>query len=191
MSAVAKSTIDPRRRAMIGKVKIAQKALGLDEDTYRALLERVTGQRSAAALTIDQLDAVLSDMQTKGFVPTMVWRTSGDDRVRPEHGGSVSKSKRADHPSARKARALWLSLHALGVVRDRRESALEAFAARQIGVDRLQWADQGQVFKLIEALKAMAERAGWSQDVSGCNSAEAAQLLKDRLAVLLAEKGTG
>src|SRR3546814_16890334 len=54
----------------------------------------------------------------------------------------------------------------LGVVRDPSESALEAFAARQLNVEQLQWADQGRVYKLIEALKAMAERAGWSQNLA-------------------------
>jgi hypothetical protein len=36
-----------------------------------------------------------------------------------------------------------------------------------MGIERLQWADQAQVYKLIEALKAIAERHGWSQDVAG------------------------
>lgn len=32
------------RRALIAKIKIAQKELGLDDVTYRAVLERVTGK---------------------------------------------------------------------------------------------------------------------------------------------------
>ena len=70
-------------------------------------------------------------------------------------------------------------------MRNRSESALEAFAARQLHVDRLQWADQAQVYKLIEALKAMAERAGWSQDLSGVPAALQVATLKRRLLLLL------
>ena len=55
MTAQARFAPDPRRRAMIGKVKIAQKELGLDEDTYRALLSRVVGRSSAADCTEAQL----------------------------------------------------------------------------------------------------------------------------------------
>lgn len=76
---------------------------------------------------------------------------------------------------------MWISLHQLGVVRNAEETALEAFAARQLHVERLQWADQGQVYKLIEALKAMAERAGWSQDMAGVPAERHVERLKRNL----------
>ena len=70
---------------------------------------------------------------------------------------------------ARKARALWISLHQLGVVRNSSEQAFEAFACRQLGCEKLVWARQSDAFKLIEALKAMGLRAGWKMvpDVEG------------------------
>ena len=40
------------RRALIAKIKIAQKELGLDDATYRAVLERVTGKRSCTECSI-------------------------------------------------------------------------------------------------------------------------------------------
>lgn len=180
MSAVAVIPTQAQRRSMIAKVKIAAKQLGLDDETYRAMLERITGKRSAGDLNIAQLDAVLAEMMVNGWKPTVV---AGGRKA-----SASTAPQRADHPAAGKARALWISLHQLGVVRDRRESALEAFAARQLGVDRLQWADQGQVYKLVEALKAMAERAGWSQDVSGVPAGRHVAVLKQRLAALLAQK---
>ncbi|MFX8708345.1 regulatory protein GemA, partial [Acinetobacter baumannii] len=67
------------------------------------------------------------------------------------------------HPMARKARALWISLHKLGVVHNPSEQALEAFAKRQLGCEKLVWARQSDAYRLIEALKSMAERAGWRQ----------------------------
>ena len=66
--------------------------------------------------------------------------------------------KAATHPMARKARALWISLHHLGVVQNPAEEALEAFARRQLKCERLSWANQRDAHKLIEALKAMAQR---------------------------------
>lgn len=166
---------DQKRRVMIAKVKIAQKELRIDDGAYRAMLRRITGLESAAACNEAQLGRVLDELKAKGWTPK-----TGRTLTQPE-------SRRADHPAARKARAMWISLHQLGVVHDGRESALEAFARRQLKVERLQWADQGLVYKLIEALKAMAERAGWSQDLSGVPTALHVETLKARLEALLRE----
>ena len=44
----------------IAKIKMAQKQLGMDDDSYRALLRRVTGKDSAAALSIMQQNQILN-----------------------------------------------------------------------------------------------------------------------------------
>lgn len=144
---------DPQRRSMIAKIKLAQKALDFDDGDYRALLNRVTGKSSCTAITAGQLGQVLDEFKRLGWEPSNV----------PKPG----KLKPADHPAAKKARALWISLSLLGVIRQPSEAALEAFARRQMGVERLQWADQAQVYKMIEALKRIAERHGWDQNTAG------------------------
>lgn len=103
-----------------------------------------------------QLGLVLDEFKRLGWKPA-------PPRSPRSGAAPVPTSRAADHPVARKARALWVSLHQLGVVHEPAERALEAFAARQLGVERLQWADQAQGHRLIEALKAMAGRAGWDQ----------------------------
>ena len=60
---------DTRRRAMVAKIKIAQKELDMDDDTYRAVLLRVTGKNSSTRLDAAELDAVLREMCRLGFVP--------------------------------------------------------------------------------------------------------------------------
>ncbi len=83
---------------------------------------------------------------------------------------------------AKKARALWISLYQLGAIGDASEAGLETFGRRQLGVERLQWADQSEGFRLIEALKSMAQRAGWDQRVPArMKSADRGRLLKERL----------
>lgn len=149
-----------KNRAAVVQVQIAKRDLGLDDDTYRDVLERVTGKRSSTSCTDAQLREVLAEFKAKGWTPKVV---QGGKAAAPAR---ARRAAPADHPSAKKARALWISLWNLGEVRDSSEPALEAFAARQLGVERLQWADQALSYKLIEALKAMAERAGWSQHVS-------------------------
>jgi hypothetical protein len=90
-------------------------------------------------------------------------------------------------PLALKARAMWKSLWNLGAVRSGDERALEAFAKRQLGVDRLQWADAAIAYRLIEALKGMAERAGWPQDLAGVTKGQEVLSLKRRLVQRQAE----
>lgn len=154
------------RRALIAKVHVAKKQLGLNDDDYRAVLLRIGGATSAADLSDTKLADVISEFSRKGFTT----------KARP-----VGTPRPADHPVALKARALWISLHQLGAIDNPSEPALEAFACRQLGVPKLQWANQAHGYKLIEALKAMAERAGWSQKLDGVAPDAKLLILKRRL----------
>jgi len=135
------------RRAMIAKINVGRHQLAMAEDDYRQGLLEATGKLSLKECSDAQLELVIAWLRSKGFQPL------------PKRGGKPA----AQHPMARKARALWISLYHLGVVHNPAEEALEAFAKRQLGCERLVWAKQSEANKLIEALKAMAERAGWRQ----------------------------
>ena len=168
---------DNGRRALMAKVHLAKKELGLDQDdfVYRKILQDVTGCASSADCTIAQLEDLVAHFRTKGFVPKTV---AGGRQGAARPAGQ----RRADHPVAKKARALWISLHQLGVVENASEQALEAFAKRQLGVERMQWMDQGLGSKLIDALKDWAKREGWSQDLGGIEKKLQIRILKVRLA---------
>jgi len=135
------------RRAMLAKIHVARAQLRLAEDDYRQIMLDETGHTSAADCTESELERALKRLQSLGFKPLP----------------ARASSRAAQHPMARKARALWISLYHLGAVRSPDERALEAFAKRQLGCERLVWANQRQGYRLIEALKAMAERNGWAQ----------------------------
>lgn len=188
----AARAFDPRRAA-IAKVKMAAKVLGLDDAAYRAMLERITGRTSAADCTLYQLGSVLDEMKAKGWRPSSSPYRSARGASLSEGGAVIQggrkapagKAKPAASPIARKARAIWISLHQLGEIRDPSERALEAFAKRQLGVERLNWAVASESNALIEALKAMADRAGWSQDLAGVPAALHVEVLKARLAAAI------
>lgn len=163
-----------RRRSLIGKVHVAKAQLGLDDDTYRGVLLRVTGMTSSTKCSDAQLIALVEDFKRLGF--------------KDQAKAGPRTTRRADHPSARKARSLWISLHQLGLVKNASEHALEAFATRQLKCEQLQWANQSQCYALIEALKAMAERAGWSQDLKDVRPGNHATVLKRRLVECLFDK---
>lgn len=152
MTAAARFAPDSHRRSLVAKVHIARKELGLDEDTYRSVIAKAAqGKESAADCSEKELVAVLDHFKARGFAP------------KPRAGTAGPRQRAADHPSARKARALWISLYHLGAVRNSSEQALEAFATRQLGCQHMQWMRQSDCFRLIEALKAMADRNGWTQ----------------------------
>lgn len=160
------ATVAEQRRALLGKVHIARKALAIVEEDYRALLTRVTGHNSAKDCDNRQLGRMMVEFERMGFRAT----------------GAGARRAPAGSPIVRKARAMWISLHQLGAIDDPAESALEAFGRRQLGVERLQWADERQGFRMIEALKAVADRHGWDQSVSSrLPTPERIRILKDRL----------
>ena len=149
----AASHASSQRRSMIGKLHVAKTQLGMAEDDYRALLQRSAGVMSAADADIAGLDRALKAMEGLG------WKALPP--TRRKDGKGIATRRPADHPVARKARALWISLWQLGAIENASEQALEAFAKRQLGCTALQWADQSQCDRLIEALTAMALRHGW------------------------------
>lgn len=157
----------PARKRLIAIVHIAKKDLALSDDDYRAVLLDVAGRDSASNCSEGDLIKVVERFKARGWKPA---QPAGRTRPKP-----------ADHKTAAKARALWLSLHALGAIDDPGEPGLEAFARRQLGCTRLQWADQALAYRLIEALKAMAERHGWNQALDGVRPEARVIVLKRRL----------
>lgn len=171
---------DPHRRALLAKVHLAKKDLGLSDDDYQSVVLTVTGQMSAGTCDTAQLIRLVEHFKSKGF--------------RASPGKAKPGARRpADHPSARKARAMWISLHQLGAIDNPSEQALEGFARRQLKVEALQWANQAQCYKLVEALKAIAQRHGWNQRVDHVQQDRAHQVLKNRLvdAILARMKAAG
>ena len=174
--AKAKAATDPHRRALIAKVHIAPKQLGMTEEDYRAVMRRITGQLSAATCDVEQLEALLAEFTRMGFRAI---------QTGPKKGGGA---QRADHPVARKARAMWISLGLLCAIEDHSESALEAFARRQLGCAKLQWMNQAQADRLIEGLKAIGERHGWCQSVAGLAKVHHLHALKHALCEAILDK---
>ncbi|MFC5920875.1 gp16 family protein [Neisseria weixii] len=126
------------RRSLIAKIKIAQKELGLDDPTYRAVLVRVTGKTSCTECSIPELERVAEDMRRHGFKPK-----NGAGR-RPNRRDSAD-------PMMRKIEALlldngWPWNYAHGT------------AKKMFKVDRVEWLSDGNMHKLVAALQIVANR---------------------------------
>jgi len=143
----------PDRKAMLGKVHLAKKDLGLDDESYRDVVARITGKDSSSKCTRPQLVDLLAECKRLGWVAS-----------KPKRAGT--RSMAAD-PQSAKMRALWLALYHLGAVRDPAEAALTAFAKRMTRVSALQWLDAGQGNRVIESLKDWCAREGFAPSRDG------------------------
>lgn len=122
---------DPFRRGLIASVKIAQKDMGLDDDTYRDMLRAVTGRNSAARCSVPQLKAMLGEFRAKGWKP------------RPRHTKSVPAELLPLHA---KIAALCASL-------ERPTTYADAIIRRQSnGCAQLGTADRAQLTACVAAL---------------------------------------
>lgn len=140
----------------LAMMHVAKRDLGLDDDTYRAVLVRVTGKRSSKDMTDRERQAVLDEFRRQGFKPAL----------RQAQGAGRGKTKPLSGPYAKKAQALWIALWNLGAIEDKRDSALLAFVCRQTGIERTEWIlDARHGRAVIEALKAWCAREGVDWEV--------------------------
>ena len=130
----------------LAKIHAMRREVGLmDDEDWRDLLERCTGSRSARGLTLVQSDAVVAELGRLGA------------KGRAKRAGRAQLSG----PYRTKLQALWVSCWNLGLVADRSDAALNAFARRQTGLGHVNWVREPKhAVAVIEALKAMLERAG-------------------------------
>lgn len=141
---------DTRRRDL-AQIHLALKQIGLCDADHRALLQQLHGVDSSSKLNARQRGQYIGHLKKLGFKPAP-----------PKAKAQTNIDRRLDtSPEMRKARAIWLMMHAIGVVRDPSESALVAWGKRMGKVDALQWQRRPDI--LVEGLKTWAMRhlPGW------------------------------
>lgn len=132
------------RNAELAQIHIARAQLGLDEDTYRAVLWTVARVRSARDLDWTGRKTLLEHFKSRGWRPAPPKRAKAATPVSGGQEGMV--------------RALWTELHAEGKVRDPSDAALGSWLKRNRWPERAEWLDQRQITKAIEALKKWLAR---------------------------------
>lgn len=142
------------RQGLIRLIHVAKRDLQLDDDTYRAILQRVAGKGSSSDLTVSELEKVLEHMKRSGFKV----RSKGKAPRTAKPAKAKPSRPLAQDAESRKVRALWLFLHQLDVVKNPSEEALAAYVKRIAGVDALQWINGEQAERLIETMKKWAMR---------------------------------
>ena len=135
-----RAKVSTAKMAMMAKIHIAKKELGLDDGTYRDVLWRVTGKRSCKKMLIGELEAVIKDMESRGFTP----------KAAPKHGKKPSVvGKRQPLMDKIEAMLADMGLH---------WNYAHGMADSMFKIKRLQWLNDQQLYKLTQALSVYQNR---------------------------------
>ncbi|WP_423197429.1 GemA protein [Cupriavidus sp. H19C3] len=125
----------------LAKIHIAKKQLAMDDDTYRQMLESVAGVRSAKDLTPIGAAKVLRHLEKSGF------KNARQHGRRPAAAGADRQK-------------LLGKIEALLAEAKRPWSYADAMAARMFQIDKLDWCDADQLWRITAALQKDANRHG-------------------------------
>lgn len=132
------------RNAELAQIHIARVQLGLDDDTYRAVLWTVARVKSSKDLDWTGRKKLLEHFRAKGWKPTAPKKAKA---ATPVSGGQEGL-----------LRALWAKLHTAGKVRVDTDAALSAWLVRNKWPQRPEWLSSAQLTQAIEALKKWLDR---------------------------------
>lgn len=122
----------------LAKIHVAKKQLAMDEDTYRAMLLSVAGVSSAKDLSQIGAAKVLRHLEQSGFKPV---RSFGR------------------RPTPRRDRkALISKIEALLADATRPWSYADAMAKHMFQIDKVDWCDEDQLWRITAALQIDANR---------------------------------
>lgn len=140
-------------RSLQKMVHVGCRELGIDGETRRDLQLMVTGKPSMLDMNEVDLAKLVTALKERGF--------------KPHVGNSRTKRPAAPRADIRFAFVIWGKLHKAGAVDQGGAKGLNAFIRARFGkswgadiLDIDQMRDHRQIASVIEALKAMAVRAG-------------------------------
>jgi phage gp16-like protein len=128
------------RKAITARIHIAKKELALDDDTYRAMLQQVTNHHSCADMYISDLYKVMEHLKKLGYKPAA--RKFG---------------KRPNPPKDKEA--LMGKVEALLADRGLHWNYAHAMAQRMFQVEKVDWLDRDQLWRLVASLQKHAQRS--------------------------------
>lgn len=118
------------------RIHIGQSRLGMDDDTYRAFLQRLTGKTSSKDMTVGERARVLAEMTNLGAFK---------DKRRP-----LTRQQRA-------CLGKWYDLRKRGVIKSKDKTSFNRYMKRHFGKNNLADLTDSETNKLYNMLE------GWLQ----------------------------
>ncbi|PWD89566.1 hypothetical protein DC081_08945 [Ignatzschineria cameli] len=140
-------------------INIARNQLGMDDDSYRAMINRINGGKGTSLkdCNMAELNLILKELKAKGF------------KVKPVKAGGF-KSRRVKQPKTTndglplpadirdKMLSLWIEMHQQGIIRDGSDAALTTYCRNRTGKDHWHWITEWEAIDIIEGLKTWQSR---------------------------------
>lgn len=140
-------------------INIARNQLGMDDDSYRAMVNRINGGKGTSLkdCNMTELNLILKELKAKGF------------KVKPVKVGGF-KSRRVKQPKTTndglplpadirdKMLSLWIEMHQQGIIRDGSDAGLTAYCRNRTGKDHWHWITEYEAIDMIEGLKTWQSR---------------------------------
>lgn len=147
-----------QRKAAIAKIHIGKKQLGLDEDTYRAVLLTRGGANSCAKLKDDGINRVLDWLRAAGAVYVNPVKARKKPRIATPAEYSRDKQLKKIEALLTDKGLSWSYLTATQSGKDGKPKP--SMLKRLTGVDSLEWCKCTHLEKIIAALSIQQRRDG-------------------------------
>lgn len=163
-----KEALEKKRRQLIQLIHVGRRALAMDDDTWRAYLQRAFCRQSSADLSVPQLKTAVNHLRAVGFSPT-----DRGGRARPAHEWSFVD--RAVPSRATKLRKILMLMQATGVERGSQVRYVEGIAKQMAGLNAdgsrreaiatpLPMCDEDQLQRIVAALSIHVKRLAARQE---------------------------
>ncbi len=142
-------------RALLAKIHIAKKALGLDDDTYRDLLERIAGVRSARELQHIHLMELQREFRRLGWDGYLLRRSEIPDLPYSD------VDNRPEAPTGAQLRMLEAGFkNILGYADVNPDKAFRRFLKNRVGVEHPRFLDLAKYKAALSAVKRLQIQRG-------------------------------
>lgn len=155
----ANKNTEKARRAMLAKIHIAKKELGLDDELYRVILEDEFGVKSAAYLSVKEMERLVQRFITKG------WKgKSRQDRPATMTAGKQDRQESKGKNTEQQVEKLKERIGQELVGSELTEQRMRGLVRKICGVDDLKWC--GDARRLKQLLAVISRIIDEGQDAS-------------------------
>lgn len=130
-----------KANARLAKIHIAKQQLGMDDATYRAILQSITGVRSSKDLDDAGYDKVMAHFERCGFQPKPAPR--GSRPTPPQNKVALLRKIEKQLDAA-----------------ERQMTYADGIAKRMFGIEKVDWCGREALQKIVAALAYDAKRHG-------------------------------
>lgn len=143
------------KQKLIAKIHVIKNQVGLDDDIYRDILERVTGKKSTKSMGINQLLKVVDEFKTLGYAS----KTKVSKAI---YTNNKFKYVKTDCTLMKKIFKMWCELGETRVIKDNSNKVLDSFLIQKFGtsINTLNSSNNTELKnKVIEGLKQWLNRS--------------------------------